>query len=217
MKKIIIILIIPLLIGCTHKKNIDYFIPTDNQKINYAQKDEYQDDNPIIVGLYQKGKLVETFNTTFTNQKDIATFNIVFTNEKDLKSTNLKNNWNKYYQKYENIDKYKIGFLIEMEANGKKLENLVLDPSSQHKLDPYLYVYLYDGIHQKDGAKYTHLSPKDIKDNTIYSSIKLYLHHDTNKITSPIKLTVFTYKDENDFINNHYRGNSKYTITINKK
>ena len=120
---------------------------------NPENKDKFFCDN-------YKDELVTNISTTFTNQKDIATFNIVFTNEKDLKSTNLKNNWNKYYQKYENIDKYKIGFLIEMEANGKKLENLVLDPSSQHKLDPYLYVYLYDGIHQKDGAKYTHLSQK---------------------------------------------------------
>ena len=54
-------------------------------------------------------------------------------------------------------------------------------------------------------------------DNTIYSSIKLYLHKDTKTITSPITLTVFTYKDENDFIDGHYRGNSKYTITINNK
>ena len=37
-------------------------------------------------------------------------------------------------------------------------------------------------------------------------------------ITSPIELTVFTYKDENDFDSfNHYRGNSSYTITIDIK
>ena len=57
----------------------------------------------------------------------------------------------------------------------------------------------------------------DVKDDTIYSSIKLYLHKQSIEITSPITLTVFTYKDDNDFIDGHYRGNSKYSITINNK
>ena len=56
-----------------------------------------------------------------------------------------------------------------------------------------------------------------VKDDTIYSSIKIYLHQQTKEITSPITLTVFTYKDDNDFIDGHYRGNSKYTLTIYNK
>ena len=58
---------------------------------------------------------------------------------------------------------------------------------------------------------------EEVKDDTIYSSIKLYLHKQINEITSPITLTVFTYKDDSDFVDGHYRGNSKYTITINNK
>ena len=53
--------------------------------------------------------------------------------------------------------------------------------------------------------------------DTVFSSIKLYLHNKTNEITSPITLTAFTYKDDNDFLDGHYRGNSKYTITIYNK
>lgn len=213
MKKIFLIIFILLIAGCgkveilEEKKIEEIEIP--------IEKEEYIDTNPITVGLYHKGKLVKEYNTKFQDRKDIATFNIVFTNEEDLGSTNVKNNWNKYFKEYENIDEYKIGFLIEVEINGEKQENMLLDPNNQHKLTPYLYAYLYDSIHAN--GKHSHLEPKDINDNTIYSSIKLYLHLKTKEITGPIYLTVFTYKDDNDFIDGYYRGNSKYTIQINNK
>ena len=214
MKKIILILICLIIsVGCENEKDIKDDIKEPEKIIEEVKEPEYVDTNPIVVGLYYKGKLVDNYNFKFKDRVDIATFNVVFTNEKNLGSTNVKNNWKKYYDKYENIDEYKIGFLIEMEVNGEKKESLITDPSSTYKLDPYLYPYLYDAIHAK--GKYTHLKMSDMNDNTIFSSIKLYLHQNTKEITSPIKLTVFTYKDDNDFLDGYYCGNSKYTITIN--
>ena len=43
------------------------------------------------------------------------------------------------------------------------------------------------------------------------------MHLQSKDIISPITLTVFTYKDDNDFIDGHYRGNSYHTITIENK
>ena len=215
MKKIVLLIIILLTIGCSNEE-IDNFknIISDSLE-NAHQEPTYVDDNPITVGLYHNGKLVHDYYGKFYDDHDLATFNVIYSNEENLGSTNLKKNWKKAYEKYQDIAKYKIGFLMEFEADGKKLENLILDPSAKYVTSPYIYIYLYDGIHQKDGAWYTHLEKKDINENTIYSSIKLYMCEQTKKITSPIKLTVFTYKDETDFdIFNHYRGNSKYTITI---
>ena len=91
----------------------------------------------------------------------------------------------------------------------------MLNPKNQHKIYPYLYAYLYDDIHSS--GYYSHVAMEDVKDDTIYSSIKLYLHNNSEEITSPITLTVFTYKDDNEFLDGHYRGNSKYTITIYNK
>ena len=226
MKRVIFLFLILLTIGCEKKesditgnirKNVVNLTNTFADKLEEIEN-MYIDDNPITVGLYNKGKLVKTFNKKFRDDSDIATFNVIYSNDENAGSTNLKTNWNKYYKKYKDIDKYKIGFLLEFEADGKKIENLILDPSVKYKAGPYVFVYLYDGIHQKDGAWYTHLEPKDVKSNTIYSSIKLYMSTKTNKITSPIKLTVFTYDDDEDFDeDNHYRGNSKYTITIYNK
>lgn len=221
MKKIFLVIIILLTIGC-HKmtedeRKIEEAI--NNPPTNTPEPTEvpYVDDNPIKVGIYKDYKLVHEYNKKFKNQTDIAIFNILFTNEEKVtKNGTFKKTWKKYYDQYENANEYKIGFEIDVEINGERQENIMLNPKNQHKIYPTLYAYLYDDIH--NSGYYSHVEMKDVKDNTIYSSIKLYLHKETNKITSPITLTVFTYKDDNDFDENgHYRGNSKHTITIYNK
>ena len=55
-----------------------------------------------------------------------------------------------------------------------------------------------------------------MNESTIISSIKIFSAQEGIKITSPITVTVFTYDSIDDITNdNHYRGNSSYTITIN--
>ena len=219
MKKIFLLFIILLIVGC--KKEDAKEIERIEKLINEPQKEEipketpYVDNNPIIVGLYKDRKLIKEYHKKFTNQTDLAIFNVVFTNDESLDNDSFKNIWKKNYEKYDNIDNYKIGYEIEFEANGEMQNNVMLDPTNQHKLHPYLYTYLYDDIH--NSGHYSHVTKEQVKDDTIYSSIKIYLHQQINKITSPITLTVFTYKDDNDFVDGHYRGNSKYTITIYNK
>ncbi len=220
MKKIFLLIIILLTVGCSipmtnEEKRIEEAINNPPTATPEPTPTPYVDTNPIKVGLYKDKKLVTEYNKKFKNQTDIAIFNVMFTNDEKLPNKNFKTNWKDYYSKYENIDDYKIGFEISLEINGEKQENIMLDPSNQHKLTPYLYAYLYDDIH--NSGYYSHVTMKDVKDNTVYTSIKLYLHKQTNEITSPITLTVFTYKDDNDFVDGHYRGNSKYTITIYNK
>lgn len=216
MKKILIILTLFLfLTGCnnTNKTNdkfkeifIDDTIKTDN----------YVDNNNVKIGIYEGTNLVKSYNTTLSNFKDIAVFNIYYTNKEKLDSSNVKYNYQKYLNNYENIDNHKNGFYITYEAEGKIIEELILDPKSMHKMAPYLYIYLYDDINQIEGSFYSHLETKDMKDNTIISSIKLFTAHKGTSITSPITLTAFTYNDDNDFTeDNHYRGTSSYTIEIN--
>ena len=218
MKKVFLILIILFTIGCQKEDNEE--IKRIEKLINEPQKEEtietsYVDNNPIIVGLYKDGKLIKNYNKKFKSGTDIAIFNVVFTNDETLPKKSFKTLWKDYYNKYEGIDDYKIGFEINVDINGEQQTNVMLNPKNQHKIYPYLYAYLYDDIH--NSGHYSHVTMDKVTDNTIYSSIKLYLHKQTNEITSPITLTVFTYKDDNDFLDGHYRGNSKYTITIYNK
>ena len=222
MKKNFIILLTSLFIltGCNQKQNISNNINEETNNIEPEIKEEiYIDDNPIKVSLYDgKYKIKDTYETTLKNLKDINVFDVYYTDIDKLESSSSRTNYPKFYSQYENIENYKTGFYITFEANNEYLDELVLDPSSQYNMNPYLYIYLYDDVNQKKGAYYSHLKMEDINENTIISSIKLFLGEKANLITSPITLTVFTYDGEEDFDENGlYRGNSSYTIEITFK
>ena len=220
LKKIIyLLLIILLLTGCN--KNIDDDDVSNKQSDevidtpSVVEEPKYVDDNPIVVGLYQNGKLVKDLKTSIKDGVDIASFDVYFTNDENVGGVNTKSNFNKYAKDYD-LSEYKIGFYISYETSNEKKEATIVTPG-EYQVAPYIYTYLYDDIHQADGSWYSHVEEKDQKEDTIYSSIKLYAAERTNEITSPITLMVFTYDGADDFDDNgYYKGNSKYTITINK-
>lgn len=212
MKKILIIIILLFtLTSCTKKQN-DPINLDDTLNINIST---YKDDNPIKVGLYVDEYLSKEYTTTKTNMQDITVFNVYYTNKEKLENNYIKYNFNKYYNEYENIDKYKIGFIISFSVNDKTYHEQILTPDCEYLFAPYIYIYLYDDIHQTPNTWYSHLLKEEVNDDTIYSSIKLFKADHANEITSPITLSVFTY-DKDDFDNNHnYIGSSIYTTTIN--
>ena len=80
----------------------------------------------------------------------------------------------------------------------------------------YILLFLYDDYDLYINNKvYSHTEKNQEKEDTVFSSIKLYGEAASPSITSKIKLTAFTYDSEDDFDEfGEYRGNSKYTITI---
>ena len=212
-KRIIIFILLLLITGCTNKKEESINIPDINEDITTP----YVDDNPIKVGLYNDNKLIKTYKSSPEYHKDVGVFNVFYTHNETLDNNGIKYNFNKYYQEYKDIDKYKIGFFINYKAEGKEIKKTILDPSTMHSMDPYLYVYLYDDIHQTNNW-YSHLEDKDMNEDTLTTSIKLFYAGRPNLIEFPIKLTVLTYKSDDDFNEQkEYRGNSFYTIEIYDK
>ena len=224
MKKIILFLtLITILTGCQSNNNLTNEIsniPTIADEIieDIPEEPEYIDNNNVKVSLYNGKNKATSYSITLTGKKDIGVFDVYYTDIEKLNSSNTKTNFLKYYNEYENIENHKNGFYITFEADNKKMESLILDASDTYNLEPYLYVYLYDDIHQEPNTYYSHLKKKDMNESTIISSIKLYLAYEVEKITSPITLTVFTYDTEDDFDEfNLYRRNSSYTIEIETK
>ena len=219
MKYIVIIILLITMTGCKNKSNTNKIKEIDKIEAidNYGYDDNYNDTNPIKVGLYQNNKLVKETTYYKADYKEVGTYNAFYTDKEKVENDSVKNNWYRYYKQYDDIKDYKTGFYVSFEVDGKKYERTIVDPSSQHKLDPYLYVYLYDSYNYKPGTTYTHLTMKDVKDNTVYTTIKVYLAPEGSKITSPIILEAFTYKEGDISENGYYRGNSKYTMTINIK
>lgn len=225
MKKIIILLIpFLLIIGCTKQEpkeetNTNTIEP---EEIVEEEKEVYKDDNPIKLSLYvyqnsyTKRKKVTELSPTWEKFIDLCSLEVYFTEEDELELQSQKELWKKYYDNYQNIDNYKVGFNIQFDStDGKINENLLNPEDTEKEVAALVLTYLYDDIH--NSGYYSHITKEEFNDNTIISSIKLTAGGYYYNVTSDVKLTVFTYKDENDFDeNNNYRGVSKYTVTIKK-
>lgn len=223
MKKILIIALI-LLTGCSmvNNSNIEEESEVGDNDINEKQIIEYQDDNPIKLGIFSynnnyhnKEVIKDTYYTDFISNKDIGSFEVFLTDDEVIDGNSFKDTWNKYYNNYEDIDNYKIGYNIKfMLYDGTSFESNILKPDI-FKYGDYFFIYLYDDIHQKDGAYYSHL--ESMEDNTLITSIKLYAVDGIDKVESII-LGAFTYDDDSDFDEEgKYRGNSLYVIRIKRK
>lgn len=222
LKKIILCLFIILVVtGCSFQ-----FI-NDTSKKAVMQKqtekdyaDPYEDDNPISLGLYQNTNgnrtLLTSYSSPFTQYLDIISLEVYYTKDTSF-SGNQKKLWNQYYQNYDNITTYKIGYHIYFETTTEPIDKVILNPSDVESFFDYIQVYLYDDIHQESNW-YSHLTQEEVTEETRLTSIKLTASTKVTEITSPITVTAFTYHSDKDFDKDgKYRGNSSYQVTILKK
>ena len=221
MKKILLISLL-FLTGCSFTKTEEVKIEEPIKNDVEETTPEYIDDNPIKLGLFlnsnnyhNKEVIKDAYYTDFISGKDIGSFEVFLTDNEVIDGNNYKDTWNKYYNMYDDISNYKIGYNIKfMLYDGNHYESNILEPDI-YKFGKYFYIYLYDDVHQEDGAFYSHL--EGMEDNTLLTSIKLYAVSGIDEVESII-LDVFTYDSEEDFDeNNNYRGNSLYAIRIKRK
>ena len=221
-KKILLILCLLLLItGC--KKELSNKVKEPDLKNLVEKKEEYIDNNPIKLGIYMyynsytDRKKLNEYTTNWALNVDLCSLEIFYTTEESIPPTNIKSLWTDYRNNYENIDNYKIGYNISFDTkNEGHISKTILNPSDVWDIYNYLQVYLYDDVHQEDGAWYSHVEENEYNDNTILTSIKLTGSTIVDEITSDITLTVFTYDDDDFDKDNNYRGISKDTIIIKR-
>ena len=207
--KVLILIMLLLITGC--KKEEQKEIIEEKQEEVIEQK--YVDDNPITIGIYENDiNLIKEYKLNKVSNNEVI-FSFYYTNQENLGNRRQKENWHKYFNEYQNINDYKIGFHFSFYVGDTKIEKTILKPDT-YAFNPYFYIYIYDDINQPDNTFYSHLEETDINENTIFSAIKIFLV-EPELITSKITFTVFTYNDLDDFDeSNNYRGNSKYGIDI---
>lgn len=229
MKKILISLIIISLLALGFivykekitKENNNPSIKQDNIKPNMPlETTKYIDNNPIKIGLYKyygrykNRELITEYTETWTYHKDISSFEVFYTNDSSITGNYFQDTFKEYYDKYENIDNYKIGYLISFITNNGEIKKMILSPKDTEDFFDYLEIYLYDDYHRQKGVWYSHTTEEEYNDETLLTSIKLTAGKNIADIISDISLTVFTY-DYDDFDEeNNYRGNSKYSIIV---
>ena len=224
MKKLIIIFItIILLCGCEKQKENKVQVKENKKEETIVEeKETYKDLNNTPIALYKLSgnkltKLTETFEK-FIPMEDIGIFQIYPSNEDIIYLNSFGNDFYNEWIKYDTNNNLKIGFNIKYTLNnGETISYNILSPANNFDHYEYLMNYLYDDYANQNKSFYSHVEENDLNENTLYTSIKIQCNADVNSIKEKIELTVFTYDSEDDFLDNEYRGNSKYTYTIKKR
>jgi hypothetical protein len=223
-KKFICLLILLLIIvGCgkeEKKENVEEKTtptPTSTPEPTITQEPtpQYIDLNNTPIAIYRNNKKVVEFKDSFRISKDMALFRIYPSTEEYISFSGQS--FHNKFNEYNTSGNLKIGFNLKYDIeDGRHVSQNVLHVSDAYAYEGYILEFLYDDYDlNKNNKIYSHVEIDQEKDDTIFSSIKLYPQAAYPEITSKILLTVFTYDSEDDFDeNNEYRGNSKYTITI---
>ena len=216
-KALIICIIVLLLAGCTEKKKeVSVKSKEIKPKEIVGEKEEYVDTNPIKLSLYVDKKKVSEYISTMPLYKDIVSLECYFTEDNNIPAGKFKEVFNNYYNKYQNISEYKIGYHIKFNTQDKEISKYIYRPSDVEEFFDYIQVYLYDDVHQEDGF-YDHVSNEEYNDKTLLTSIKLTGSTYIDKVNSDVEVIAFTYKASDINSNKEYIGNSKYKIFIKRQ
>ena len=220
MKKVLTIILIALIIitGCGKKEKEAKEIKHEKETKEVVEN-TYKDMNNTPIGIYklEGNKLIRLDNITkeLKVEEDIDTFQIYFSNDKEI---NLNKSFSdSYYEEY-NKYKVKVGFNISFKLkNGMDITYNILTPNNTFDKWEYLMTYLYDDFANKGKSFYSHIENEEYNDSTLFTAIKLQSSYKCKDIDSKINLKVFTYDDDDDLVDNNYRGNSYFVTTINIK
>jgi hypothetical protein len=209
------------LYGCKEGFPIKTKAPTPTPAITAAATPT---TGPNPVGIYipvegsKNRKLLTSFSGSWIRGKDIDCFEAIASNQTQLTGSSFKSIWETAWKAFPDASGYKIGYRLTFTLkNGTTVTKTIKSPSDiAASFTQYVEVYLYDDIHFVPGVRYTHLSPNDIKDTTVITSIKLTAGTKIADVTS-INLMTFIYHGTQDFDSaGNYTGRVSYEINITK-
>ncbi len=216
MKKFIfVIMIIIFMAGCIQSKKVSEIKKSPQKKEEVTN--DYNDSNNTPIGIYKLSgntlQRIDTINITPVVEEDIGIFQIYPSNDDNIKlSKAFGLSFYDEWIKYPNI---KMGFNIKFTLqNNEDVSYNFFNPDHTFDKWEYLMNYLYDDYNNFGKSFYSHMESDEFNDNSLITSIKLQSSYSVDQVVSPIKLTVFTYDTDDDFIDNEYRGNSFHTLTI---
>ena len=220
--KIFIIILLTLsLLGCTKEKetNLKSKVEITDNNSEKIEEPIIEEKQTITLGLYvnKEGKrtLVTNIDNDYPQYKDLLSLEVYCTNEESISLANQKELWNSTCS--EVLKEYKIGFNITFEtSDNQTVSQNIIRPNDNIAIFEYVQIYLYDDINQTS-SWYSHVQEEDLKEETIFSSIKLTGSTKIDNIKGPIQVTVFAYKENELDKGNNYKGKNSYQIIINRK
>lgn len=216
-KKIIIFLIIMTITGCNKNSTEKKEKIIEDNEIEKIVEPVVEKTIPTSLGLYNLNNGIRTIVTeyecNFPQYQDLVSLEVYFTKDNTLASNTQKILWNQYYEAYKDIPNLKIGYQIKFTTDEGEVNKTITNLEDVESISDYIQIYLYDDIHQESGW-YSHVTKEDMKEETIFTSIKLTGSTKIDNVSSPVTLTVFSYqKDEKVY----FDENNSYQITIKRK
>ena len=214
-----IVLCMFLLTGCFSKKESILENKEETVEKEEVTEDVYEDANTIKIGLYdnvgRKFIRYNSYNKIMKSDVDLDTYQVVFSGEEELKYNGNRQDFIKSL--WDNIGyDFTLGIVLEYDTeNEGHIKHVIYKPDNTLEYQRYFGVYLYDAISHRNDKWYSHITKEEFNDNSYITSFKLTPGKQINEVTSPLKISVFTYDSEDDFdLNGNYRGNSIYTILV---
>lgn len=179
---------------------------------------------PDVIGIYipaddgTKARVhVTEFSSSRKAKKDIDCFEVFASTDERVEGKSFRAMWNAVWESHENRENAKIGFEIEFLCGDTVVKKTLLKPSDAEEFYDYLEIYMYDDINQTPGQRYTHLDDKDMKEETVISSIKLTSGSKIAEV-GDIILTAFIYNGDDCFNSKgEYIGTVLETVLITQK
>ena len=235
MKKIIALIIILITIGMVtffYLNNINNEEKTKKEEKPVVEKKEekekknpieevYIDDNEMQIGIYRKStrNLVEEYSASWKPEEIIGVFSVFATRENAIRNNDFDVVWKDYWNRYSDNQNHRIGYNMKFTLNtGEIIDEQILNPREAEKMYSELMFFVYDDVNIIPGRVYSHVTKEEMNDNTLLTTVKIVGDIYTKNIISPLELTAFTYNGLDDFdpATGKYRGNSTYSIIINK-
>ena len=179
---------------------------------------------PDVVGIYipaddgTKARVrITEFASSRKAKKDIDCFEVFASTDERVEGKSFRAMWSAVWESHEIRENAKIGFAIEFTCGNNLVKKTLLKPSDAADFYDYLEIYMYDDINQTPGQRYTHLDDKDMKEETIISSIKLTSGSKIGEV-GDIILTAFIYNGDDCFNSKgEYIGTVLETVVITQK
>lgn len=218
---VIVVSLLLILVGCTYNgsegKNKAKVLDNSDKK-DFVEP--YIDNNPIKLSLYLNDNgtrnKITSYNSSLIQYKDIVSLEVYYTSDDTIGASNQKEMWNRYYDTYQEINEYKIGYHIKFKTNDGEVDTNILSPNDVFSFFDYIQVYLYDDINQ-ESSFYSHLENDDVTEKTLFTSIKLTASTKIAEVVSPIVISAFTYLNTDFDTEGNYIGTSIYSVTINRE
>ena len=224
MKKVWILFLIGifLLCGC-QKKEEPIVLPEEELEEVEEVVPTYQDENHTPISFYRlQGNtltILHTISGSYAGLDEVGTFQIYPSNEEVISlPQSFAISYHDQWIQYNPDNKIKVGFSLSFTLNdGQEIFYNILSPYQAMDQWEYFMAYIYDDYQNMGKNFYSHIEPEEYQDSNLFTAIKIQCGAYFQKINSPVLFTVYTYDSDDDFLEGHYRGNSKWTITINNK